>query len=158
MIGVTSAPVKSVIVSIHSPVLKDTPSARESVGMSGAPRLDTTAIKEPMVTRVGTRSRAGASCQPTPPTWISGSAANRPLLLSGPSLPVKRPMSLMPVIAVASTGDGDRVVVGDRQAHHLGGSSHRPVDEHEVANGEPVRPDARPTLLEAPLGSIEERR
>jgi hypothetical protein len=45
------------MVRIHSPVLSDTPSARDRVGMRGAPRLDTTAIKDPDSTRVGTRSR-----------------------------------------------------------------------------------------------------
>ena len=45
MTGVTRAPVNRVIVSSHSPVLRDTWSARESVGMRGAPRLDTTAIE-----------------------------------------------------------------------------------------------------------------
>jgi hypothetical protein len=45
------------MVRIHSPVLSDTPSARDKVGMRGAPRLDTTDIRDPDNTRVGTRSR-----------------------------------------------------------------------------------------------------
>ena len=55
--GVARAPVSKVMVRIHSPVLSDTPSSRARVGMRGAPRLDTTAIKDPDSTRVGTRSR-----------------------------------------------------------------------------------------------------
>ncbi len=55
--GVASAPVSRVMVRIHSPVLSDTPSARDRVGMRGAPRLDTTAIRDPDSTRVGTSSR-----------------------------------------------------------------------------------------------------
>jgi hypothetical protein len=55
--GVARAPVSRVMVRIHSPVLSDTPSTRARVGMRGAPRLDTTAIKDPDSTRVGTRSR-----------------------------------------------------------------------------------------------------
>jgi len=55
--GVARAPVSRVMVRIHSPVLSDTPSARDRVGTRGAPRLDTTAIKDPDSTRVGTRSR-----------------------------------------------------------------------------------------------------
>jgi hypothetical protein len=45
------------MVRIHSPVLSDTLSARARVGMRGAPRLDTTAMREPDRTSVGTRSR-----------------------------------------------------------------------------------------------------
>src|ERR1700689_2681100 len=48
------------MVRIHSPVLSDTPSARDRVGMRGAPRLDTTAISDPDATSVGTRSRRRA--------------------------------------------------------------------------------------------------
>ena len=50
--GVASAPVSKVMVRIHSPVLSDTPSARERVGTRLAPRLDTTDIRDPESTRV----------------------------------------------------------------------------------------------------------
>jgi hypothetical protein len=63
------------MVRIHSPVLSDTPSVRDRVGMSGAPRLDTTAIRDPDSTRVGTRSRlrseAGASAAMGSDAWVS---------------------------------------------------------------------------------------
>src|ERR1700721_662158 len=42
---------------IPSPGLSDTPSACDRVGIRGAPRLDTTAIRDPDSTRVGTSSR-----------------------------------------------------------------------------------------------------
>ena len=47
--GVARAPVSRVMVRIHCPVLSDTPSARDKVGMRGAPRLDTTA-RQPLPT------------------------------------------------------------------------------------------------------------
>jgi hypothetical protein len=65
--GVARAPVSRVMVRIHSPVLSDTPSARDRVGMRGAPRLDTTAMRDPANTRVGTRSRRRSEARSSAP-------------------------------------------------------------------------------------------
>ncbi len=57
MAGVANAPVIRAAVSSHWAVLKDTPSERAIAGMSGAPRLLTTATKAATETRTGSVAR-----------------------------------------------------------------------------------------------------
>lgn len=88
MTGVAMAPTSIVTVSAHCAVETATWSSAAMVGMSGAPRLLTTATSMPSETRTGTRARGWRSAdadtaEVRADAGMEGCKGNIPFLSSG---------------------------------------------------------------------------